>query len=255
MRLVAVAALVLAVLGHVRVALQIGGGLDQVVASHVVAGLVQAELIGLDAAGGHEILQGLLGHDLLAGLGVQNLVAAGDPAHALADLLGQGGNMATEAGGAVLGAMHSGHHAGGVGDLVAPHVSGGLAGLGLIGGQVGVHRGVADGVAEARLLVPYPEAGAGHDEHSDDDAHDDGPLLLFLLGGRLGSLPVHLFLFFCHASSFQLGILEMPLWHLLPSKRAICPPQLTSEPRGARAAPFEARRHRPLGFRFAVHDT
>ena len=30
MRLVAVAALVLTVLGHVRVALQIGGGLDQV---------------------------------------------------------------------------------------------------------------------------------------------------------------------------------------------------------------------------------
>ena len=42
--LVAVAALVLTVLGHVRVALQIGGSLDRVVArSFVVAGLVQAE--------------------------------------------------------------------------------------------------------------------------------------------------------------------------------------------------------------------
>ena len=101
---------------------------------------------------------------------------------------------------------------------------------------------MADGVAEARLLMPHPEAGTGYDQHSHDNADHDGPLLARLLGSRrslgllyrgdLGGL-----LFFGHTPSFQLGISRRGCASLVRSEQ-ICPPQLirTSRNEDARLA-------------------
>ena len=161
-----------------RVELHVARGLDQVVARQVVAALVQAELVGVNAAS--------LGQHLRVALFKRVHVVAGDPVHALGHLLAQRRHMAGHAV-LALSLVRDGQHRVRVGNFVAPLVDARRACFLLVRFQVLVHRRVADGGAEARLLVPNPEAGTGCNQDNHDDAHDDRPLLsLFLGSGFLG---------------------------------------------------------------------
>ncbi|MFQ8866970.1 MAG: hypothetical protein ACLR67_01540 [Eggerthella lenta] len=87
-----------------------------------------------------------------------------------------------------------------------------------------------------------PEAGAGLTSTA-TTTPDDG-YFFFLLGGERRSAVTFLFFIMPLPS---VGILEMPLTS--PSfEAAICPPQLTSEPRGARAAHSKRDAIAPWGF-------
>ena len=51
--------------------------------------------------------------------------------------------------------------------------------------DVVVHRTVANGVAEARLLMPHPKTSTGEHQHNGNGASHDGRLLLVLPFGRM----------------------------------------------------------------------
>ncbi|MFR4802336.1 MAG: hypothetical protein ACLT98_02760 [Eggerthellaceae bacterium] len=167
----------------------------------MVAIAVEAKLVLFDAAGLDEVRKLALFKDGLADLVLaSNLIAAGHPVHTLGNLLAQGGNMATEAvGGFALGGVavvvsHHGHLVGLFGQLVAVLVMRAVdVALGIC-----VHRRMADGIAEARLLVPDEKACTCSNQHNGNNAHDDGPLLLAapsllgILGGFLGRSDVGL---------------------------------------------------------------
>ena len=146
--------------------------------SNTVAALVQAELVAVKAA--------RLGQHVRVALLKRVHVVAGDPVDALGHLLAQRGHVARHAV-LALGLVRDGQHRVRVAHFVAPLVDARGARLLLVRLKVLVHRRVADGGAEARLLVPNPEAGTGCNQDNHDDAHDDRPLLsLFLGSGFLG---------------------------------------------------------------------
>ena len=168
----------------------------------------------------HLVLVGLVavaafqGHVLMAGMRVVLLVVAGESPQARGDLveglasvalgtraellacelLARGEHGAVLSHGIVV--RHPGAHLRDLGrQLRGVAVEAGLAGLrvrghaqvrvaGVVGFHVVVHGAVADGVAEARLLVPHPEPGAGHHDDGRHHAGDDPPALGTFLGSR-----------------------------------------------------------------------
>ena len=149
----------------------------------MVAAVVEAELllilITCALSQGGQVALGGDGLTLL--VNAFDLVRSGHPVDALVDLLADNRHMALEAGGAVGDLVVVGHHGHLgvlVGDVIAPLILV-AGGIGLVGR---VHGSVADGVAEARLLVPDPEAGASSNDHNDNDTEDDRELLLAALG-------------------------------------------------------------------------
>ena len=148
MRLMAFAAVDIAMLLHMRVERHIAGGFGELVARHVVARLVQAETL--------VVLERILGN----GVGE----VAGHPRGGLGDLVVELRLMAIQAHFALLRVNRRQHR------RVA----------GFIRFHVAVHRLVTDRVAEARLLMPYPKARTRKRDHDDRDNRDDESFAPFL---------------------------------------------------------------------------
>lgn len=166
--------------GGVRVVRQIGGRLGELLARDVMARLVQAERVRVPAGRSYEVGERLLLK--------RRLEVSRRPLDALADLLGQRGLVAREAG-LTHDTVGRGKHATRVLDRVAPlahalRVEGLLVSL-----QVGVHRVVADRTAEAGLLVPHPKARAGDHNDCANDASDDADFLFRLLASGSSTNP------------------------------------------------------------------
>ena len=171
MGLVAVSAGHNAVLAPImRVELAIGRGGGQIVdgVDAVMAAALQAEL-------GCRQLAGTAFEHLRAGIEV---VAAGNPAHALGHLLVDLGLVAAQAVhirvGTVIGRQHGGASA--------------IDRASLEVGNVLAHGRMAHGPAEAGAVVPGEHAAAGHDNHRHRNGSDDAPARRALLRRRLGSL-------------------------------------------------------------------
>ena len=143
------------------VALEAPGACNHLV--HAVAAAARAELLGgkLLARGQHA-------------RGLVHRIAVARPCHCLGHLRGELGLVAAQA--CVAGRRMLRDQLARVALAVRLHVL--------------VHGAVADGVAEAGLLVPHPRPNAGYQHHRHDDArHDDAAPRAFRRGGsRVGIL-------------------------------------------------------------------
>ena len=118
--------------------------------------------------------------------------------------------MAAEAGGASFGLVQVSHH-GILLILRSKLVTILVVVTGIVGLEVRVHRGVTDGGAEARLLMPNPEARTSGHNHNSNDTDDDGPLLLALLGGfGIRSFGRFNLLFFSHGYPLSFFFPSLP---------------------------------------------
>ena len=129
-------------------------------------------------------LQAELGRRQLAGAALEHLrvgievVAAGNPAHALGHLLVDLGLMAAQAAHIRIGTVISSQHSG----------AASVNRTGLEVGNVLAHGRMAHGPAKAGAVMPGEHAAAGHDNHRDHHGGDDAPARHALLRRRLGSL-------------------------------------------------------------------